>query len=64
MAWRRQGDKPLSEPMIVIYWRIYASLGLKELTGVKLYEHFLCFKQDTSPGNCPFPINFDPAMDK
>ena len=30
MAWRRLGDKPLSEPMIV-YWRIYASLGLNEL---------------------------------
>ena len=24
MAWRRSGDKPLSEPMIV-YWRIYAA---------------------------------------
>ena len=30
MAWRRPGDKPLSEPMIV-YRRIYASLGLNEL---------------------------------
>ena len=30
MAWRWPGDKPLSEPMIV-YWRIYASLGLDEL---------------------------------
>ena len=30
MAWRRPGDKPLSEPMIVIYWRIYALLGLNE----------------------------------
>ena len=30
MAWRRPGDKPLSEPMIV-YWRIYALLGLNEL---------------------------------
>ena len=32
MAWRRPGDKPLSEPMMVlVYWRIYASLGLNEL---------------------------------
>ena len=31
MAWRRPGDKPLSEPMID-YRRIYASLGLNELT--------------------------------
>ena len=31
MAWRRPGDKPLSEPMLVIYWRIYSSLGLNEL---------------------------------
>ena len=30
MAWRRAGDKPLSEPMKVSYWRIYASLGLSE----------------------------------
>ena len=34
MAWCRQGDKPLSEPMILIYWRIYASLGLNELTWI------------------------------
>ena len=34
MAWRRPGDKPLSEPMMVRYLdyrRIYASLGLNEL---------------------------------
>ena len=33
MAWRRSGDKPLSEPMMVRldYRRIYASLGLNEL---------------------------------
>ena len=30
MAWHRTGDKPLSESMIV-YWHIYASLGLNEL---------------------------------
>ena len=29
MAWRLPGDKPLSEPMALGYWRIYASLGLK-----------------------------------
>ena len=32
MAWRRPGEKPLSEPIMVTYWRIYASLGLNELT--------------------------------
>ena len=31
MAWRRPGDKPLSEPMMVSYRRIYASAGLNEL---------------------------------
>ena len=34
MAWRPPGNKPLSEPMMVswlVYWRIYASLGLNEL---------------------------------
>ena len=33
MAWRCPGDKPLSEPMIV-YRRIYASLGLNELNKI------------------------------
>ena len=33
MAWRRSGDKPLSEPMMVsLLTHIYASLGLNELT--------------------------------
>ena len=32
MAWRRPGDKPLSEPVMVNFWRIYASLGLNELS--------------------------------
>ena len=31
MAWHRSGDKPLSEPMFLSYWRIYVSLGLSEL---------------------------------
>ena len=30
MAWRRSGDKPLFEPMMVNYWSIYAPLGLNE----------------------------------
>ena len=37
MAWRRLGDKPLSEPMIV-YWRIYASLGFDELIPYGVYD--------------------------
>ena len=32
MAWRRPGDKPLSEPWWLVHLRIYASLGLNELT--------------------------------
>ena len=33
MAWRRIGDKPLSEPMLtqLTAWRIYAALGGAEL---------------------------------
>ena len=31
MAWRRPGDKPLSEKWWSVYWRLYASLGLNEL---------------------------------
>ena len=36
MAWRRPGDKPLSELMMIIlvYSRIYASLGLSELSSL------------------------------
>ena len=32
MAWRRRGDKPLSEPMLVIYWHMYAPLRPNELS--------------------------------
>ena len=33
MAWRRPGDKPLSEPMMSqSWWRTYASLVLNEVT--------------------------------
>ena len=44
MAWRRPGDKPLSEPMMANYWRKYASLGLNELISLndedcRLFEH-------------------------
>ena len=31
MAWRRPGDKPLSEPMMIRLRRIYASFGLNVL---------------------------------
>ena len=39
MAWHRSGDKPLSQPMI--YWRIYASLGLNELRITKIVNNDL-----------------------
>ena len=32
MAWRRPGDKPLSDKCWLVHWRIYASLGLNEFT--------------------------------
>ena len=32
MAWRRPGDKPYLNQWWLVYWRIYASLGLNELT--------------------------------
>ena len=31
MAWRLVGAKPFFEPVLVIYWRIYVSLGRNEL---------------------------------
>ena len=36
MAWRQPGDKPLSEQMMLVYWRIYASLGLNESSSTPL----------------------------
>ena len=37
MAWRCPGDKPLSEPMQLVYWRIYASLSINELKVKDIY---------------------------
>ena len=37
IVWCGLGDKPLSEPIMVIYWRIYASLGLNELMIISSY---------------------------
>ena len=34
MTWHSPGDKPLFEPMIIVYRRIYVSLGLNELKHV------------------------------
>ena len=42
MAWRRSGDKPLSEPMMLVYRRIYASLGLNELSADTNRDISLC----------------------
>ena len=52
MAWRRPGDKPLSEPRAELYWRIYASLGLNELTSA-MYpaaQHYEIWKMWGSQG--------------
>ena len=34
MAWRRPGDKSLSEQWWLVYWRMYASLGINELNPI------------------------------
>ena len=45
MAWRRSGDKPLSEPMMIsLQTHIYASLGLNELT-LKLQRYLAWSRQ-------------------
>ena len=41
MAWRRPGDKLLSEPMFLVYWCIYASLSLRELKFLQQAPHNL-----------------------
>ena len=46
MAWRRRGDKPLSEPMMVrLPTHIYASLGLKDLINIMgiFFSYACCF---------------------
>ena len=44
MAWRRPDDKPLSELMMVSFWRIYASLSLNELKiAWKLFKRIVVF---------------------
>ena len=47
MAWRRSGDKPLSEPMIV-YWCIYVSLCLNELNTIS----WITFQNLTNRSQC------------
>ena len=40
MAWRRPGDKPLSEPVMVsLLTHVYASLGLNELDTTDVISH-------------------------
>ena len=42
MAWRRIGDKPLSEPMMVrLLTHIYASLGLNELNAPRTHALYV-----------------------
>ena len=36
MAWRRRGDKPLSDQWWLIHCSVYASLGLNELNHIKV----------------------------
>ena len=43
MAWHWPGDKPLSEPMMVSHWHIYASLGLNELVEI-IMDFFLSIR--------------------
>ena len=45
MAWRLPGDKPLLNQWWLVYWRIYASLGLNVLTMYVLHfrKHLFSF---------------------
>ena len=58
MAWRRPGDKPLSEPMIVVYQCIYASLGRNELREISINK-ILLTKMDFKSWFWPLPIIWD-----
>ena len=60
MAWCRTDEKPLSEPIkSVFYWRIYASLGLDELTynvGTATRSVVICVLGDVWPRNLNCPM--------
>ena len=47
MSWRRPSGKPLSESLLLIYWRMYASLGLNEPSNTVYFTQCtLVFKMD------------------
>ena len=51
VAWRRPGDKPLSEPMIVsLLWRIHASLGFNELKNTSVITALGSMFRDNTKG--------------
>ena len=40
MAWLQPDNKPLSEPMLLVYWCIYASLSPNELNSPPMQSNF------------------------
>ena len=60
MAWRRPGDKPLSESMVfkLVYRRIYASLGLNKLSHNELDNLRCIFVFDFFPYK-PLCLSYD-----
>ena len=50
MAWRRPGDKPLSEPMMVALLR-HIFFGLNELLGSEFWKH-MSTKTQIDNGKC------------
>ena len=46
MAWRRKGDNPLTEPLVVLFTDAYAPFGLDDLIIYSGGEHF-SFKNKT-----------------
>ena len=63
MAWRRPGDKPMSEPMIVSSLASrYTSLGIKELTFL-LYLEFHEFSTNQVRGLCCRYANMGPQWE-
>ena len=49
MAWRRPGDKPLSEPIMAVFRRIYASLGLMINDLIVLQNGIVCIINGVPP---------------
>ena len=67
MAWRRIGDKPLPEPMLIVFTDAYAALGGDELTinlAIQIVDTFAGCILDPMEDLVPFHSSFMDLLPK